>query len=388
MKKEITFIYMDSSEKANYEPIAEEAIKRGYKVNFTDNKFEECEIGFYCQHINFPQFSKFSVIMLHDITQQYGNWPDIWIREPWNKYDVGILPSYQWEENWKQSSIYYYAHPKRGVYRIGWPKADFIADLDRIKYKNKFYNKYGLDREKKTVLYAPAWENDNKQDDFVQSMLPLDVNILIKQWDANPNEYPNVVANIMKMYQLHKNNPRVTILPPETNIFHVIAASDILVSEESSTMSEATMMGIPAISVSDWLIPDVEPSRYPECNYDFVFKTTKENLGTCVENILNNYDEYQSRTMHKRDITFCNIGYSSPLIMNIIDDCVCNKNIRYKSISSEPIKHLPLKRYLKHKYIIWNREIRYNYCARYLFVRKIWNVIRMIKHFFVKKHIV
>ena len=70
MRKDITFIYMDKSDKALYEPIVKEAEQRGYRVKLTDNKFEKCEIGVYCQHYNHPQFSKFSVIMLHDIIQQ------------------------------------------------------------------------------------------------------------------------------------------------------------------------------------------------------------------------------------------------------------------------------------------------------------------------------
>ena len=83
ISKDLTLIYSDCAEKSIFKPIAEEAEKRGYKVTLTDDKFAKCEIGFYCQHVNFPQFSKFSVIMLHDIIQQYGNWPDIWLREPW-----------------------------------------------------------------------------------------------------------------------------------------------------------------------------------------------------------------------------------------------------------------------------------------------------------------
>ena len=70
LEKDITFIYMDSSEKAMYMPIYNEAKKRGYRVKLTTNMFEKCEIGFYCQHVNLPQFSKFSIIMLHDIIQQ------------------------------------------------------------------------------------------------------------------------------------------------------------------------------------------------------------------------------------------------------------------------------------------------------------------------------
>ena len=89
LKKDLTLIYSDSAEKSIFKPIADEASKRGYKVTLTDDKFVKCEIGIYCQHVKFPQFSKFSLIMLHDIIQQYGNWPDLWLREPWNKYDIG-----------------------------------------------------------------------------------------------------------------------------------------------------------------------------------------------------------------------------------------------------------------------------------------------------------
>ena len=57
LKKDITFIYSDSAEKSIYKPVAEEAEKRGYKVTLTDDKFAKSEIGVYCQHVNFPQFS-------------------------------------------------------------------------------------------------------------------------------------------------------------------------------------------------------------------------------------------------------------------------------------------------------------------------------------------
>ena len=151
MKKDLTFIYMDSAEKALYTPIAKEAEKRGYSVRMTQDKFAKCEIGFYCQHVNFPQFSKFSGIKLHDIIQQYSNWPDLWFREPWNKYDLGILPSNVWEKNWNACSQFSYTRPKLGIYKIGWPKADVVAGLDKKAYKEAFQAEHGLDLGKKTV---------------------------------------------------------------------------------------------------------------------------------------------------------------------------------------------------------------------------------------------
>ena len=385
MKKNITFIYMDAAEKAIYAPIAKEAKKRGYKVRMTDNKFAKCEIGFYCQHVNFPQYSRFSVIMLHDIIQQYGNWPDLWIREPWNKYDIGFLPSNQWVENWNKCSQYYYANPKIGMYKIGWPKADNYVNIDRERYKKEFSLKYGLDLEKKTVLYAPAWENDGKQDDFVKAMLKLDVNILIKQVPVNPDEFKEMYDAINEMYELHKGIPKVTILDPKTNIFEAIMAADILVSEESSTMCEATLMGIPAISVSNWLIPDVTPKRYPACNYSFVFMTTKEKLTDFVSEMLDNYKEYVEKTEKYRNDIFGECGVSSKIIMDILDDCVKGKKIRYNRLKPAPRKKVPFNKMIFHIFQIFKINMLYNYGKRYKVVGWSVDILRRIKKTIVKK---
>lgn len=380
INKDVTFIYMDSAEKAAYEPIAEEAKRRGYSIKFTDNKLEKCEIGFYCQHINYPQFSKFSVIMLHDIIQQYSNWPNIWYLEPWNKYDIGILPSEQWENNWNKCSQYNYARPRVGMYKIGWPKADAIIKLQEETYKEVFFKKNGLNSSKKTILYAPAWENDGKQNEFVEAMLKLDVNILIKQAPWNPIEYPQQVKNIQEMYELHKDLSRVTILPPATNIFVAIAVSDVLVSEESSTMCEAAMMGIPAVSVSNWLIPDVTSSRLPKCDYEFVMMTQKEQLTDCVKNIVEHFTEFREQSIQFANKNFLNIGKSSSMIMDIIDDCVKGNEIRYKALIPKNNKPVAFKKDLKRRYIALKREFMGNYCVRYPLIGKAWNFAREIKH--------
>lgn len=379
LKKDITFIYWDSSEKNMYQPIMEEARKRGYKTKLTDNKFEECEIGFYCQHINFPQFSKFSFIMLHDIIQAYSDWPDLWYKEPWDKYDVGILPSKQWENNWNQCSQWSYACPRRGMYKIGWPKADVINDLQSKASKEDFYKMHHMDINKRTILYAPAWENDGKQDDFVKAMQKLDVNILIKQAPFPEKDYPVIVRNIREMYELHKDVPGVTILPPSTNIFEAIAVSDVLVSEESSTMCEAAMMGIPAISVSNWLIPDVTPCRFPKCDYDFVIMTVKEKLTECVKQIIDDYEIYHHQSQVFAENTFSNIGKASSMIMDVVDDYVNNKPVRYDALKQKPRQSVPVVKNLKRKFGLFHKEYLYNYKVRYKSARVLWNSLRFVK---------
>lgn len=385
--RKLTFIYMDSVEKAIMQSIADEAKKRGYDTELTTDKFARCDVGFYCQHVNFPQYSKVSVIMLHDIVQQFGYWPDLWMREPWNKYDIGILPSAQWEKNWSQCSQYYYAKPRHGVYKVGWPKADVAANIDKDAYREKFYKEYGLDKSKKTILYAPAWENDGKQDDFVKAALKLDVNILIKQYPATPDNFPEMYKCIQEMNEKHKNIHGVTILDEKMNIFEAILASDILVSEESSTLAEAIMMGIPSVSVSDWLIPDTVPSRLPNCNYDFVVTTTKAKLSECINDILINYEKYKKDAEESGERTFCNIGRSASMIMDILEDYLNNKKSRYPQLKPNPPKVVPIRKFIKHEGINLNRAVMYNYGVRHKSVMFMWDVLRKVKKLFFKSPI-
>ena len=378
IKKDITFIYSDIVEKQVYELIAEEAEQRGYKTRITDDKFAKGEIGWYCQHINFPQFSKFSVIMLHDITQQYGNWPDIWLREPWNKYDIGFLPSKVWVDNWDQCSQWYYARPRKGMYLTGWPKADRLrAYLDENK-KEEYKRQVGIDSSKRTVLYAPAWENDGKQDEFVQAMLPLDVNILVKQapW---PDTYPQQLKNIAEMRELHKDNPRVIQLDPKTSILDAIMISDVLVSEESSTMCECVMMGKPAISVCNWLIPDVTPSRYPADDYDYVVKTKKENLSECVQKILKEYSNYAYEAQKYSDEHFSNIGNCIPMMMDVLDSVTSGSQCQYEPLIAKPNERVPSKKLRFHRIEAFKRELYYNYREHSKVIRVLWDIARGAK---------
>lgn len=380
MKKEITFVWsFDNTHKQIYIPIAEEAERRGYKVRFSENVYEKCEIGFYCDHYNSPHNSKFSIIMLHDITQGYSRWPDLWFSEPWNKYDIGILPGEIWVKNWLQCSQFFYARPKKAMYCMGWPKADKYADIDKTVLKEKLSKEIGLDLKKRTVLYAPAWENDNKQDDFVKAMLDLNVNILIKQAPFT-EEFPKILENIRAMEELHRDNPRVKILDRNTNIFEAIAISDILVSEESSTMLEAVLMDIPAVSVSDWLIPDTIPSRYPADNYEFTVKTTKNKLGACVSDIIDNYSRYQQEAQTYRMRNFGEIGHSAKDIMDMLDNVLDEKEFSKGRITPNTLERLTLKKKALFKLGCMKRYISAELCNRNRVLAILLHIYRKIRY--------
>ena len=138
-------------------------------------------------------------------------------------------------------------------------------------------------------------------------------------------------------------------------------------------------MGIPAVSVSNWLIPDVVPSRYPKCDYNFVVMTLKENLPNCIENIVSDYEKYKRQAEEFSKINFGNIGNTSSMIMDIIDDIINNTPIRYTPLKAKTNNIIPFIKEYKRRMMLARIEIVENYYVRYKAFRFFWNILRFLK---------
>lgn len=323
VKKDITLFYQDKGEYYNLLPIKAEAIRRGYTVHESDRLDDLAEIGIYCQHFGKPQNSKFSLVLLHDMAQGHNRWPNIWELERWNVYNIGILPGKMWGNRWKKCGFNYYANSKNGVYTFGYPKSDLVYDEDIIKKVQKLRKKFNM-KDKISILYAPSWENDEKEDDFVRALASLDVNLLIKQahW---PKEYESVNSNIKKMRKLHEGRyENVFYIEPEESIQVALEMCDIVVSEESSVMTEALIYNKPSIAVIDWLIPDTNPSRVASVPFDYVCKCKKVELREKIEKILENPKNIDIK--EKCNDFFLNKGKVNSLIMDAIDYYIGESN--------------------------------------------------------------
>ncbi|MGE3977471.1 MAG: glycosyltransferase [Nitrospira sp.] len=316
----ISFFYTDEIERQTLEPVAQEAERRQYRIRFTDRMDEPAEIGMYCSHRPDPSNARMSAILLHDLAQRHDMWPDFWRYEPWNQFDIGILPGPAWRKRWQACAKQPEAHPRMGVYELGWPKADAI-----FRDPEAFQRKVGALRAelrlgpRRSVLYAPSWENDGKQDDVVRSLQDLPVNLLLKQapW---PEAYPQVLENIRRMNELHRGcAENVYILDPNLGIMPCLGLADLLVTEESSVMVEALLLGIPVVAVSDWLIPDRNPPRPAMIPFDFPVKTTRAELQHTVADVLANLDQTRIDTARLRDEQFTYLGQSASRIMDVID---------------------------------------------------------------------
>ena len=314
---EITFFYTDKGEYYNLEPIAHEALKRGYKVKYTQDIKQKAEIGVYCQHVCYPENSDFSVILLHDLAQGHNRWPNIWEIERWNKFDIGIVPGKSWAERWSECACFPYVNPRCGTFELGYPKSDLI-NSDSLKHRTDELRHQLHLRYNFSVLYAPSWENDEKEDDFVRALASLPVNLLIKQahW---PDKYAHIINNIKQMRALHENKyDNVYYIEPEESILTALELCDMVVSDESSVMLEAFMFHKPSLAVIDWLIPDTNPARPASVPMDYITKCKKVELREYVEKFSANA-EYYYAALAKGEHAFSNQGHVCKDIMDAIE---------------------------------------------------------------------
>lgn len=317
ISKHITFFYTDKGEYFNLKPIASEAEKRGYVVEFTTELKKKAEIGVYCQHVCFPENSKYSLILLHDMAQGHNRWPNLWELEPWNIFDLGILPGDFWSTLWEKSSIHPYVNPKDGCFAMGYPKSDEVSALQNEEQRNRERKALGFKYEK-TILYAPSWENDEKEDDFIRALVSLPVNLLIKQaqW---PDKYQFVIESIDRMRQLHEGKfDNVHYLEPTESILKAINLCDLIVSDESSVMTEGILMHKPSIAVCDWLIPDTVPARFASTPFDYVVKCKKVELREYVQRFIAGDDVFE-QSIERGQYFYNNVGNCSKDIVDAID---------------------------------------------------------------------
>ena len=337
-KKEITFFYTDMGEYYNLKPIADMAESRGYKTVFTKDIHQNAEIGVYCQHICYPENSKFSLILLHDLAQGHDRWPSFWELERWNKFDIGIVPGQFWADLWSKCACQYYTNPRCGTYQLGYPKSDLASSCALSKHANLLKEQLHLKYDF-SILYAPSWENDGKEDDFVKALSSLKVNLLIKQAHWN-EKYSNIIQNIKEMRNLHERKfDNVYYIEPEESIMTALAMCNLVVSDESSVMAEALMFNVPSIAVTDWLIPDTTPSRYASVPMDYVIKCKKSDLHDYVQRFLSSPDDYNSILENGR-LLFSNAEHCCSDILDAIEyytalDSKASKDFLSKRLSSK-----------------------------------------------------
>jgi len=310
LSKEITFFSTGPVRREVFEPIATEAEKRGYETSYTDDHSTEAEIGFYNEHTyRIDQVnSTMSAITVHSLDCLYGE--NHWITEPWSQFDIGFVPGAVTAKNWQDCSWYPKARPSMGVFRTGWTKADPIRTDQFSKSVNDLARQIGLS-EGKTALFAPIAATDEKLQDFVESANQFE-NLLVK---THPSYDPDL-SDITE--------PKLTVLSPKTEIFKASAVADVLVADESSVLQEAILTETIPVSVVDWISGSSKTETAGSHIPDFAIKTNRQNLRETLCLIIEEYDTHVERIRDAQHKHFDNIGHSSVVTMDIIDEIVAH----------------------------------------------------------------
>ena len=130
---------------------------------------------------------------------------------------------------------------------VGFSKFDEIINFSD-EDKEELFNKYGLEKNKKTILYAPTFfpsSIEKMADNFPSQFKEYNIWIKPHYLTYERKKYQNQ----LKKFKQWAKYDNCTILPlSEYNLVPFLATSDIMISDESSAMFEFASLNKPVIS--------------------------------------------------------------------------------------------------------------------------------------------
>jgi CDP-glycerol glycerophosphotransferase (TagB/SpsB family) len=130
---------------------------------------------------------------------------------------------------------------------VGFSKFDGIINFSE-EQKDELFKKYGLDKSKKTILYAPTFfpsSIEKMADNFPNEFKEYNIWVKPHYLTYERKKYKNHLKKF-KIWEKYKN---CTILPlSEYNLVPFLATSDVMISDESSAMFEFASLNKPVVS--------------------------------------------------------------------------------------------------------------------------------------------
>ena len=140
-----------------------------------------------------------------------------------------------------------YPHYEDKLALVGFSKFDEVVNMTPQK-KEALYNKYHLDKTKKTILYAPTFfpsSIEKMKDDFPAQFKECNIVVKAHYLTFERKQYQKQ----LKKFEKWEEYDNCTILPlSEYNLVPWLAISDVMISDESSAMFEFASLNKPVIS--------------------------------------------------------------------------------------------------------------------------------------------
>lgn len=216
------------------------------------------------------------------------------------RYDVHFLTGPLEREQTEYTLAYYDLKKKPALYDIGMPKMDALM---KGRYEPRaILEELGLDPARKTVIYAPSWEEGLSLRAFgrtvFQRLADLEgLNVIIRLHPTSlvPRSHPDFAfytggvdwAQVIEKY-LHHPNLRFV---PQGSTDRLLAASDVMITDVSGVAWEFLSLVKPVIYLD---CPDFFTKTLPTLYRDFGpgnANTARLNAGRGVGYVLDSVDE-------------------------------------------------------------------------------------------------
>lgn len=323
----IVFIITDGISQDTWAPLIKEAGERGHEVVATNNINEAGDIGFYCDDYSIPGKQNICIVSINGLDQDHvvrPHYKKYFEKHNWGLFDLGLLPGPRWMDGWLGFPHSIRTSPRLGIINIGWPKSDPL-----FLYGDPAKKQSDLAKPD-TVLYAPQTEQDGKQTQVVNAINKIGLKLVIKHWESPDYAavYPELLnedyfSNLEYENEKAKKFQNVTVLDPTSNFINALDKADILITDQSSVIYEAALVGIPAISVHGWKHACGD-CKGPQPSPDLCGVAEEGNLAEFLSDIMNDYQTYVNCAKQLRSNNFKNLGKSSKMVIDIVEQI--NKN--------------------------------------------------------------
>lgn len=152
-----------------------------------------------------------------------------------NKYSTEIFKSAFTFEN-------------KEIWEIGYPRNDILIEGNNADYINKLKQKLGIPNDKKVILYAPTWRDDEYHNyDWYKFSTNIDLDYMRKHLE---DEYVLIIKMhylVMDKLDVDAYRGFVYVYTPTQDIQELYLVSDILITDYSSVMFDYSMLKRPII---------------------------------------------------------------------------------------------------------------------------------------------
>ncbi|WP_347831728.1 hypothetical protein [uncultured Planktomarina sp.] len=310
-------------------PLKNEFQRNGWETVFCKTGKTSGDIGFYCEDSSLPGKQDFTVITINGLDQDHVVRPDYtnWFsKENWGLFDLGVVPGPRWLNGWVARRYSLKNTPRLGVIPVGWFKGDDAVNKNSRSFKNK---------KIKTVLYAPQTEQDGKQKTVVEAAVAAGLFLKIKHWEDTPyiDLFPNLLTNsymqnLAAENKFAKKFKNIKIYPVSKNFMETLSDVDLLITDQSSVLYEASMLNIPTLTCIDWKHACGD-CRGPQPSPDITISVHSKELTETLKNIDIDYADLLKKTKLIRDMNFVHLGGSSKVAFSSIIDI--HQRVRQKS---------------------------------------------------------